>query len=390
MYEAYTRIFTRLGLKFRAVAADTGAIGGSGSHEFHVLADSGEDAIAWCPQSGYAANVELAEAVAPDVRRAEAQAGLQKIATPGSRSIDEVSSALNLAASQLVKTLLVQAGDSVVALLLRGDHQLNEIKAAKVLGQEFRLVDEAILRSVAGCAAGSVGPVGLSVRVIADRSVVTMSDFVCGANEADFHLTGVNFGRDLPEPEVADLRNAEAGDASPDGQGVLEICRGIEVGHIFQLRTKYSSAMSCQFLDEQGKSQVMEMGCYGIGVSRIVAAAIEQNYDERGICLPVAMAPFTLAIVPVGYHKSTVVRETADRLHEELSQQGIDVLLDDRDERLGVMLADVELIGIPNRLVIGERALASGEIEFQRRTEQSAQRVPVEGCATWLREQLSI
>jgi prolyl-tRNA synthetase len=388
MYAAYSRIFTRLGLQFRAVAADTGAIGGSGSHEFHVLADSGEDAIAWCPQSDYAANIELAEAVAPTAARSVAQAVMQKIATPGQCSIDEVSVALNLPITQLVKTLLVQSGEVVVALLLRGDHQLNEIKAAKVLGQEFRLADETVLRAVTGCAPGSIGPVDLPVRVIADRSVTVMSDFVCGANEEGFHWRGVNFGRDLPEPEVADLRNVVAGDPSPDGQGELALCRGIEVGHIFQLRTAYSAAMSCQFLDEQGQSQVAEMGCYGIGVSRIVAAAIEQNYDERGMCLPAALAPFTLVIVPVGLRKSEAVREMSGRLYVELSRQGVEVLLDDRDERLGVMFAEMELIGIPHRLVIGERALATGEIEYQGRTDAQAQRVSVEGCVAWVLEKL--
>ncbi|MDA8328365.1 MAG: proline--tRNA ligase [Betaproteobacteria bacterium] len=388
MYAAYSRIFTRLGLKFRAVAADTGAIGGSGSHEFHVLADSGEDAIAWCPQSDYAANIELAEAVAPIAARGVAQEVMRKIPTPGHCSIEAVSVALNLPAAQLVKTLLVQSGETVVALLLRGDHQLNEIKAAKVLGQEFRLADEAVLRAVTGCAPGSIGPVGLSVRVIADRSVVTMSDFVCGANEEGYHWRGVNFGRDLPEPEVADLRNVVAGDPSPDGQGELALCRGIEVGHIFQLRTTYSAAMSCQFLDEQGQSQVAEMGCYGIGVSRIVAAAIEQNFDDRGMCLPAAIAPFTLVIVPVGLRKSEAVREMSESLYVEFSRLGIDVLLDDRDERLGVMFAEMELIGIPHRLVVGERALATGEVEYQGRTDSQAQRVSTEGCVAWVLEKL--
>ncbi len=390
MYAAYSRIFTRLGLKFRAVAADTGAIGGSGSHEFHVLADSGEDAIAWCPQSDYAANIELAEAVAPAAVRGVAQEAMHKIATPGYCSIEAVSVALNLPAAQLVKTLLVQSGETVVALLLRGDHQLNEIKAAKVLGQEFRLADEAVLRTVTGCAPGSIGPVGLSIRVIADRSVMTMSDFVCGANEEGYHWRGVNFGRDLPEPEVADLRNVVSGDPSPDGQGELALCRGIEVGHIFQLRTTYSAAMSCQFLDEQGQSQIAEMGCYGIGVSRIVAAAIEQNFDDRGMCLPAAIAPFTLAIVPVGLRKSEAVREMSERLYVEFSRLGIDVLLDDRDERLGVMFAEMELIGIPHRLVIGERALVAGEVEYQGRTDLQAQRVSTEGCVAWVLEKLKL
>ncbi len=393
MHDAYNRIFTRLGLRFRAVAADTGAIGGSGSHEFHVLADSGEDAIAFCHDSDYAANVELAEALAPMGGRPAPQADMQRIATPGSHSIDDVAQALALSATQLVKTLIVQAGDTVTALLLRGDHQLNEVKASKVLGQEFRLADEAVLRAVTGCAPGSVGPVGLptgsSVRVIADRSVAVMSDFVCGANEDGYHLTGVNFGRDLPEPEIADIRNVVAGDASPDGAGKLELCRGIEVGHIFQLRRKYSSAMACQFLDDEGKTHDMEMGCYGIGVSRIVAAAIEQHHDERGICLPPSMAPYTLAIVPMAYHKSAAVRELADRLHDALTQRGIAVLLDDRDERAGVMFADMELIGVAHRVVIGERGLANGEIEYQRRTDEQARRISVAECEAWLVEHVA-
>ncbi len=393
MHDAYNRIFTRLGLRFRAVAADTGAIGGSGSHEFHVLADSGEDAIAFCPDSDYAANVELAEALVPMGGRPAPQADMQRIATPGSHSIDDVAQVLALSATQLVKTLIVQAGDTVAALLLRGDHQLNEVKAGKVLGQEFRLADDAVLRAVTGCAPGSVGPVGLpagsSVRVIADRSVAVMSDFVCGANEDGYHLTGVNFGRDLPEPEIADIRNVVAGDASPDGAGKLELCRGIEVGHIFQLRRKYSSDMACQFLDDEGKTRDMEMGCYGIGVSRIVAAAIEQHYDERGICLPPSMAPYTLAIVPMAYHKSAAVRELADRLHDALTQRGIAVLLDDRDERAGVMFADMELIGVAHRVVIGERGLANGEIEYQRRTDEQARRISVAECEAWLVEHVA-
>ena len=377
MHGAYSRIFTRLGLQFRAVAADTGAIGGSGSHEFHVLADSGEDAIAYCPDSAYAANVELAEAVAPQCIRAKPATAMSKVATPGRHSIDEVATALHVAPAQLVKTLLVEAGDAVVALLVRGDHQLNEVKAAKLVGQEIRFVSDLLVREVAGCAPGSIGPVGLKLRVIADRSVAVMSDFGCGANEDGYHLTGVNFGQDLAEPEVADIRNVVAGDPSPDGAGALAICRGIEVGHIFQLRSQYSAAMGCQYLDEHGKNQTVEMGCYGIGVSRIVAAAIEQNFDARGITLPVAIAAFTLVIVPIGYHKSELVRATADQLYAQLLAQGIEVLLDDRDERAGVMFADMELIGIPHRLVIGERGLKEGMIEYQGRTDTQARTMPI-------------
>ncbi len=377
MYEAYSRIFTRLGLKFRAVAADTGAIGGSGSHEFHVLADSGEDAIAYNPDSDYAANVELAEAVVPAAPRPAATQALSKIPTPGQHSIEEIAGFLKISPTQTVKTLIVEGAEGPVALLLRGDHQLNEVKAAKLIGQDIRFASEAQLRVVAGCSAGSIGPVGLNIPVIADRAVAAMADFVCGANEDSFHLTGVNLARDLPEPNVADIRNAVAGDPSPDGKGALDICRGIEVGHIFQLRTKYSEAMGCSYLDEAGKAQTMEMGCYGIGVSRIVAAAIEQNFDARGMMLPEMMAPFLLAIVPVGYQKSEVVRETADNLYRELLQAGIDVLMDDRNERPGVMFADMELIGIPHRVVIGERGLKDGLIEYQGRRDEAARTIPV-------------
>ena len=377
MYEAYTRVFTRLGLKFRAVAADTGAIGGSGSHEFHVLADSGEDAIAYNPDSDYAANVELAEAVAPLAPRPAATQALSKIPTPDQHSIEEIADFLKISPAQTVKTLIVEGAEGPVALLLRGDHQLNEVKAAKLIGQTIRFASEAQIRAVAGCSAGSIGPVGLNIPVIADRAVAAMADFVCGANEDGFHLTGVNFTSDLPEPDVADIRNAVAGDPSPDGKGALDICRGIEVGHIFQLRNKYSEAMGCSYLDEAGKAQTMEMGCYGIGVSRIVAAAIEQNFDARGMMLTETMAPFLLAIVPVGYQKSEVVRETADNLYRELLQAGIDVLMDDRNERPGVMFADMELIGIPHRVVIGERGLKDGLIEYQGRRDDAARTIPV-------------
>lgn len=390
MYAAYSRIFTRLGLEFRAVAADTGAIGGSGSHEFHVLADSGEDAIAYCPDSDYAANVELAEAVASDMTMPAPAQDKNKVATPNQHSIEEVAAFLNLPVIQLVKTLLVEQGDGVVALLVRGDHQLNEIKAAKLLGvDEIRFASDAVVREVTGCAPGSIGPVGLNVRVVADRSVAVMADFVCGANDAGYHFTGVNFNRDLPLPEVADIRNAVAGDASPDGKGVLAMCRGIEVGHIFQLRTNYSAPMACQYLDEQGKSQVAEMGCYGIGVSRIVAAAIEQNCDARGMTLPVALAPFSVAIVPVGYQKSEQVREVADKLYTELVAAGVDVLFDDRNERPGVMFADMELIGMPHRIVIGERRLKDGMVEYQGRTDTEATGVSLADIPAYIMQILS-
>lgn len=372
MHATYTRIFERLGLKFRAVAADTGAIGGSGSHEFHVLADSGEDAIAWCPQSDYAANVELAEAMAPAAPRAAASAPVTKVATPKMHSIDEVAAGLSVPASTIVKTLLmVDEAGGAVALLVRGDHSLNEVKVGKLAGLNgaLRFANEEEVRTAAGCGAGSIGPVGLKARVVADRAVAAMADWVCGANEDGFHLTGVNWGRDLPEPEVADIRNAEAGDPSPDGKGTLEIARGIEVGHIFQLGNKYSSAMGATYLDESGQSQVMEMGCYGIGVSRIVAAAIEQNHDDRGIIFPAAMAPFQVVVVALGLAKSAAVKETAERLYAELQAAGIDVLFEDRDERPGVMFADMELMGIPHRITVGDRALANGEVEYKcRRT----------------------
>ena len=372
MHATYTRIFERLGLKFRAVAADTGAIGGSGSHEFHVLADSGEDAIAWCPQSDYAANVELAEAVAPAAPRAAASAPVTKVATPKMHSIDEVAVGLSVPASTIVKTLLmVDEAGAAVALLVRGDHSLNDVKVGKLAGLNgaLRFANEAEVRSAAGCGAGSIGPVGLKARVVADRAVAAMADWVCGANEDGFHLTGVNWSRDLPEPEVADIRNAEAGDPSPDGKGTLEIARGIEVGHIFQLGNKYSSAMGATYLDESGQSQVMEMGCYGIGVSRIVAAAIEQNHDDRGIIFPTAMAPFQVVVVALGLAKSAAVKETAERLYADLQAAGIDVLFEDRDERPGVMFADMELMGIPHRITVGDRALANGEVEYKcRRT----------------------
>jgi len=379
MYDTYTRIFTRLGLKFRAVAADTGAIGGSGSHEFHVLADSGEDALAYCPNSDYAANVELAEALPPAAARPAPGSAMEKVYTPGQHSIEEVSAFLKIDPGRMVKTLIVEGNDGPVALLLRGDHQLNEVKAAKLeqLPDEVRFAPDAVVREITGAAPGSVGPVGLDIPVLADRALMNISDFVCGANDTGFHYTGVNFGRDLPEPLFVDIRNVVAGDPSPDGKGTLELCRGIEVGHVFQLRTKYSEALSATFLDEQGKAQVMEMGCYGIGVSRVVAAAIEQNHDERGIIWPESMAPFAVVITPIGYHKSELVRQAADGLYRELTASGVEVLLDDRDERPGVMFADAELVGIPHRVTLGERGLRDGMAEYLPRRESSARNVPL-------------
>ncbi len=396
MYETYSRIFTRLGLKFRAVAADTGSIGGTGSHEFHVLADSGEDAIAYCPTSEFAANIELAEAIAPATPRQAAGAAMEKVATPDKKRCEDVAALLGLPLTQTVKVIAVMRRikeseeSELVMLLLRGDHVLNEIKTQKIIG-EFRFATDEEIVAALGCEPGYLGPVNIgAIPVYADRSVAVMSDFVCGANDAGFHLKNVNFGRDLPEPlHVADLRNVLAGDPSPDGQGTLEICRGIEVGHIFQLRKKYAEALKCCFLDENSQSQVMEMGCYGIGVTRIIGAAIEQNHDERGIVFPAAIAPFEVCIVPMGYAKSEMVRLVADKLYEELQAAGIDVLLDDRNERPGVMFADMELIGIPHRVVIGERGLAEGKVEYKGRADSETQMLSVADILRFLQERLA-
>ena len=383
MYDTYHRIFQRLGLKFRAVAADTGSIGGTGSHEFHVIAETGEDDIAYCPDSDYAANVELAEALAPATPRPAASAALTKVHTPGVKTIDELAAFLKVPASSTVKAIVVDgdeaSGNKPVLLLIRGDHELNEVKAQKIAGikNPLTFAAPADILTAFGANAGSLGPVGFSGRVVMDRTVAAMADFVTGANEDDHHYTGVNIGRDFPEAEVADLRNVVAGDPSPDGKGTLEICRGIEVGHIFQLRTKYSEALGCKFLNEQGKEQIMEMGCYGIGVSRILGAAIEQNNDARGIIWPDAMAPFQVAIVPMGYAKSEAVREAADALYAELTAAGIDAFLDDRDERPGSLLADNELIGTPHRVVIGDRGLKEGVVEYQGRRDPEATKLPV-------------
>ena len=388
MHDTYTRIFTRLGLRFRDVAADTGAIGGTGSHEFHVLADSGEDAIAFSPQSGYAANVELAEAVAPP-KRGHPSETLKKVPTPGKATCEEVAALLKLPLQKTVKSVALMHDDQFHLLLVRGDHSLNEIKAAKVAGA-FRFATEKEIVGALGCKPGYIGPVGAKgVKVIADRTVAAMSDFVCGANEEGFHLSGVNWGRDLPEPQVADIRNVVAGDPSPDGKGTLEIARGIEVGHIFQLRTKYSEAMDATFLNEAGEKRPFEMGCYGIGVTRIVAAAIEQNHDARGIIFPAPIAPFEACLVPIGYHKSSQVRAAAERLHAELRQQGIDVLMDDRDERPGVLFADMELIGVPHRVVLSERGLAAGNAEYKGRRDDKPQDLPLGGIVQFLKERLA-
>ena len=394
MYDTYTRIFTRLGLKFRAVAADTGSIGGTGSHEFHVLADSGEDAIAFCPQSDYAANVELAEALPPPTARSTPTQAMEKVATPDKTRCEDVAAFLALPLEQTVKAIALMHDTSFVLLLLRGDHDLNEIKAQKHPGLDpFRFATDKEIETHLGCKAGYIGPVGIdpNIRVIADRSVAVMSDFVCGANEAGFHLRGVNFGRDLPDlNEVVDLRKVKNGDVSPDGKGSLEIVRGIEVGHIFQLRTKYSEALKATYLDESGKQRHFEMGCYGIGVTRIVGAAIEQNHDAKGIAFPLPIAPFQVALVPVGYHKNEAIRTAVDKLYAELQQAGMEVLLDDRDERPGVMFADIELIGIPHRVVLGDRGLKDGKIEYQGRRDSAAQSISLDEALSFLKSRLCL
>lgn len=372
MYGAYSQIFTRLGLSFRAVLADTGAIGGSQSHEFHVLADSGEDAIAYAPESEYAANVELATSKLPGLERKAPTQALSIKETPNIRSVPEQAAFMGLETKQILKTLLVKGTDEapVVALLLRGDHELNPVKAEKLpqVAAPLTLVDEATLLKTVNCPPGFVGPKDLNIPIIADHHVLNMSDFSCGANQNDKHYIGINWERDMPLPTViADLRKVTAGDPSPDGKGTLEILRGIEVGHIFQLGNKYSTAMKATVLNDQGKQTVMEMGCYGIGVSRIVAAAIEQHHDENGIVWPDIMAPFQIVLIPMQFDKSQRVREATTVLYQELQAAGFEVLLDDRNERPGVMFANAELIGIPHRLVLGERGLDAGTIEYKNR-----------------------
>ncbi len=392
MYETYCRIFTRLGLDFRPVRADTGAIGGSLSHEFHVLADSGEDAIAFSDAGDYAANVELAEALPPPGPRPGPGRAMERVATPGVHSIEEVARCLGVAPSQCLKTLVVHGTDGgLVALCLRGDHELNAVKAEKLpqVAAPLRFAEAEAIRAAVGCGPGSLGPVGLSLPVIVDHAAAHLADFVCGANEDGFHLTGVNWGRDLAEPEAADIRNVVDGDPSPDGRGRLVIRRGIEVGHIFQLGRKYSEAMNATVLDESGRAVVMTMGCYGIGVSRVVAAAIEQHHDERGIIWPEAIAPYQLALLPMNPHKSEAVRETAERLYRELTDAGIEVLLDDRGERAGVMFADMELIGLPHRIVVGERGLKKGTVEYKGRRDTGSVDVPLDHVVAHVRERLA-
>jgi len=402
MFDAYCRIFDRLGLQYRAVAADTGAIGGDRSHEFQVIAETGEDAIVYCPTSSYAANIELAEALAPAAPRAAATQSLTLAPTPGKSTCEDVAALLGLPLTQTVKSLVlatdtvdekgVITGTQVWLLLVRGDHELNEVKAGKVEGLKggFRFATVGEIESHFGCKPGYLGPVGLKgVKVVADRTVAAMADFVCGANQVDHHYTGVNWGRDLPEPElVADIRNVVAGEPSPDGQGVLAIQRGIEVGHVFYLGKKYSEAMNATFLAEDGKPRHFEMGCYGIGVTRLLGAAIEQGHDERGLIWPQSMAPFELVICPIGMDRSEAVREHALKLYAELQAAGVDVLLDDRGERPGAMFADWELIGIPLRVVLSDRGLKEGQAELQGRRDAAASSVALADLPAELRARL--
>lgn len=404
MFDTYCRIFTRLGLNFRPVQADTGSIGGTGSHEFHVLADSGEDDIAFSDASDYAANVEMAEALAPTSPRAAATQALETVATPTQTLCAEVAELLSVALTQVVKSVAVvapvpvdadtlkanptaQPGQRFFLLLLRADHELNEIKAAKLDGlKDMRLATGEEIQAALGCVPGFIGPVGVNVTVIADRSVATMSDFICGANRAGEHLRGVNFGRDLPEPIVADIRNVVTGDASPCGHGSLSIKRGIEVGHIFQLGQKYSAALGASVLGEEGKPVVMTMGCYGIGVTRVVASAIEQNYDDKGIIWPDAIAPYQIALVPMNWQKSQRIQTEATVLYEQLKTAGFDVLMDDRNERPGVKFSDMELIGIPHRLVMGEKGLDAGTIEYKGRRDSESRDIPLADLMVFLQE----
>ena len=402
MFAAYCRIFDRLGLEYRAVAADTGAIGGDRSHEFQVIAETGEDAIVYCPTSSYAANIELAEALAPAAPRAAASQPLTLTPTPGKSTCPDVAALLGLPLTQTVKSLVLATdvrneggevtGSQIWLLLVRGDHDLNEVKAGKIEGLKggFRFATVAEIESRFGCKPGYLGPIGLQdVKIVADRTVAAMSDFVCGANQWDHHYTSANWGRDLPEPDlVADIRNVVAGEPSPDGQGVLAIQRGIEVGHVFYLGKKYSESMNATFLAEDGKPRHFEMGCYGIGVTRLLGAAIEQGHDERGIIWPASMAPFEVVICPIGMDRSELVREQALKLYEELKAAGIDVLLDDRGERPGAMFADWELIGVPLRVVLGDRGLKEGLVELQGRREAQASNVAVAEVLAQLRERL--
>lgn len=394
MHQAYSNIFGHMGLNFRPVLADTGSIGGSGSHEFHVLAESGEDAIAFSDQSDFAANIEKAEAVAPKQSRGEAKLGRSEVATPNQHSIEEVSTFLEVASDRILKTLLVEGEDGeLVALVLRGDHQLNEIKADKLeaIASPIRFASESRIHEALGCKPGSIGPADIKLKIIADHSAVVMSDFVCGSNKDGFHLTGVNWGRDCAEPQAADLRNVVDGDASPCGSGSLNIKRGIEVGHIFQLGRKYSEALKAEVLDENGKAQTLTMGCYGIGVTRTVAAAIEQNHDDKGIIWPESIAPFQIALIPINPHKSEAVKTTCEDLYNQLTEAGYEVLyMDEHKARLGVMLANVELIGIPHRIVIGDRGLESGSIEYRNRREPENRDIPMDELQQFIKDNVVV
>lgn len=399
MFDAYTRIFTRIGLQFRAVAADNGTIGGTGSHEFHVIAATGEDALVYCPTSDYAANIEAAESLPPTEPRSTPLKSMQKELTPGKKSCEDVSAFLNIPLQKTVKAMaairlevLDNAPDRFALILLRGDHDLNEIKTQKIIG-EFRFASEDEIIQYTGCASGYLGPVGLEnkhgIMICADYAVTVMSDFICGANELNHHLTGVNWERDTPLPsKIADFRNVKEGDPSPDGKGVLAIQRGIEVGHVFQLGTHYSADMSATFLDENGKPQFMEMGCYGIGVTRILGAAIEQNNDDRGIIWPLPISPFEVVLCPIGYDRSEMVKNATDNLLSDLLNAGVDVILDDRGERPGVMFADWELIGVPHRIVIGERGLKNNTLEYQGRRDKEATAVLKTDILSFIQKQL--
>jgi prolyl-tRNA synthetase len=403
MRAAYKRIFDRFGLQYRAVRADSGAIGGDLSEEFQVIAATGEDAIVYCPNSDYAANIEKAESLAPTQPRAAAAQAMAKTATPGKSTCADVAELLNLPLANTVKSLVLATDETndkgdilssqVWLLLLRGDHDMNEIKVGKVEGlANFRFATVSEIEEHFGCQPGYLGPIGLKkpVKLVVDRDVAVMADWVCGANESDYHLTGVNWGRDLPEPAVvADLRNVVAGDLSPDGQGELAIERGIEIGHVFYLGTKYSKAMKATFLAENGKPSEFEMGCYGIGVTRLPAAAVEQNHDERGIIWPDAIAPFTVVICPIGMDRSEAVKTAAEKLHADLLAAGVDVILDDRGERPGAMLADWELIGVPHRVVLGDRGLQEGMVEYQQRRDTAATKVPVDEVFSFITSRLA-
>lgn len=399
MFDAYVRIFDRFGLQFRAVAADNGAIGGSGSHEFHVIADTGEDALVYCPASDYAANIEAAEAIALTDTRAPATQALTKTPTPDKPKCEDVAAMLNVPLACTVKSIVLTvekdgangAGKEVWLLLLRGDHELSEVKASKIAGLSgYRFATDGEIVEWFGTKPGYIGPIGTKkpVNIVVDRTVANMSDFICGANEADFHYTGVNWGRDMAEPLVADIRNVAAGDPSPDGCGQLAIQRGIEVGHVFQLGTRYSEDMKATYLDENGKPQLMQMGCYGIGITRILGAAIEQNFDQKGIIWPVSIAPFEVVLCPMGYDRNEAVRAETDKLYERLVEAGIDVILDDRGERPGVMFADWELIGVPHRIVIGDRGLKDSTMEYQARRDPVASAVPLDQATTFISDKL--